>query len=122
MTGLPVRFLASNLEAILGLLSSVSLAPCLLASLPPCLQPSLPLEWLPYGQTHFSGCRRHGYRLEVSCGSGGQTAAGGLRLVSGIKTAAAAQLGCAAGKTGVVRLVRANARASGPHGLLAAPG
>src|SRR6267143_1232700 len=55
------------------------------------------VEWQAYGKTHFFWRGRLRYRLEISCGSGGQAAADGLRNLSGFARAPGPQLQALAG-------------------------
>ena len=48
-----------------------------------CTRDAKSVEWQGYGETNFSGCGRMCDRIEIFGGSGGQKAAGGLRLVPG---------------------------------------
>src|SRR5579863_6283371 len=82
----------------------------------------LPLECQPYAQTYFSWRGWYRDRIEVSGGGGRRAPARGLRPVSGTEGTPAAELESAAATTGIVRLVRADARAPRPHGLPAATG
>src|SRR6266481_7125467 len=82
----------------------------------------LRLEYELYGETHFSWRGRMRYGFQIFGRGSGQTAAGGLRHLSGVARAAGPKLQAAAGRSENGRLRHAHARALGSHRLAASAG
>src|SRR5207245_11535074 len=75
----------------------------------------LRLEYEPYGETHFSWCSRMRYGFQVFGRDSGQTAAGGLRHLSGVARVAGPKLQAPAGRSENDRLRHAHPRGPGIH-------